>query len=757
MQTETTLPSAVPERRGAWPAALPPWPVVLVLNALVAPFCLFGLHAGDTDTFYHLAAGRWMFEHGAVLDREAFSFTIPGRPWTNYYWAFEWLLFAAWRRLGLAGVLGVRAAFVLATANLFLYWVYRRTRGALPETLAFGSMVLVLYVRRSLNIRPHLFSYLALLVVLVLLDAFRGGRRWAAPALVAVCVLLANFHGVEYPIVLAAVLLHALDALRPHLRRPAGEILHDRAVVRWPILLVACTVAFLANPFGARVLGTPRIGANAEAMAQIVEMQGPSLESLGHLFPELDINSRAALNYGVLAGLLLLPGWIRRGRLLPAGFYVLGLALALDKGRFAVEFLLLAVPYVAEGVAEARRAMSLRSARIVRRLLLLGAVYVVVAAVVTVRTNVRGGNLEPMSTSFYPVGAVAYVQRYGLAGNLHCDPTIAGFVTWNLFPQVRVTMDMRTPEPFGPQEMWFSRVLGEAVSFERAASRAPVDMVLVTRSAPLATSLRQDARFAPIYADPWFILFAHERILSGRESLRLRTLPVMEMLEVGRIAPPPAEPPGLREEAQRLADVWPMNNLAQRALLWLLVSEGRLAEAHERASALEARFPRQGLYPFFDGLALRDMGRLDEAAAAFRRSIDATPDFVLPYATLGETLLALGRDRDALDLLERSVWNRWPTVSAAEYDALGRARLRAGRTGPAIEALERAEWLTSPDAPERPDVANDLAEAYLAAGEPRRALPLLEDALRRRPGFPPALANRARAKSALGATVPAAR
>ena len=51
-----------------------------------------------------------------------------------------------------------------------------------------------------------------------------------------------------------------------------GALLRDRAAWRWPLLLAACGAAFLVNPFGPAILGTARIGAHAEVMAQINEM-----------------------------------------------------------------------------------------------------------------------------------------------------------------------------------------------------------------------------------------------------------------------------------------------------------------------------------------------------------------------------------------------------------------------------------------------------------------------------------------------------
>lgn len=688
--------------------------LALLLNALLLPFLFFGIHSGDSDTFYHLAGGRWMFEHGRVLDQETFSYTIPGRPWTNYYWGFQWLVYAGYRLAGMAGVLALRDLLMLATTNLFLYWVWKKTGRAVPETLAFALLVLPLYVPRALNVRPHLVSYLFLLVALLLLDALRGGRWRAAPLLVLMCALWANLHGVEYPVVLAVIGIHAADAL----------VARDRAARRWGLLLAACAAAFLANPFGAALFRTARIGTDAEVMAQIDEMRPVALEELGGLFPALDLESPSFLHYAVLAGLVLVPGWARRRAVVPLGLYALGLALVFNKRRFAVEFLILAVPCLAEGVARARRSLTVPR-RLPAAVLLAFAAWSAASAVATARVKVRGGNLDAVSASFYPVGAVRFLERHALSGNLHTAPTVAGYVTWALHPRVRTTMDMRTPEPFGAQELWLAGTIGGSVSLARVAERWPVDLVLVGRDTPLAGRLRSEpAGFAPVYADPWFVLYAHERALGpGKEHLRLRTLSVLEDLEAGRIAlgtPLDEALQGtLRAEAERLREAWPANNLAQRALLWLTLSEGRFGEARERAAALSRALPRQAVYPFFEGLALRQLDKPQEAVAAFRRAIGTSPEFLLPYPHAADLLLALGRNQEALELMERFTFGRWPRLTAAEYILLGRARQRAGRAEAARQAFERADWLLAAADPLRAELEKERVTPSGGAPSPR--------------------------------------
>jgi tetratricopeptide (TPR) repeat protein len=732
---------------GAAPSR-PPWWCFALLTALVTPLCFLGLPDTDSDVFYHLAGGRWMHEHHRLLDHETFSFTIAGRPWTNYYWAFERLLYGAYRLAGLGGVFALRGLLILATVNLFLLLVHRRTRGALLETVAFGLLVLPVYLLRALNVRPHLFSYLFLVIALLLADAFTRRRRGAGAALVLLCVLWANLHGVEYPVLLAVLLIHLADAARPHLGRHLAETLRDRGVRRWAALTLACALAFLVNPFGWRLFLTPRIGADAEVMAQIAEMAAPSLSSFGQLTPALDLASWFSLRLAALVGVALLPLLVRTGQVREAALFVLGLALLLNKSRFAVEFIMLAVPSVAAAVATFGRRHPAR--RWPRHALVAAAVYVAASAALTVRAKARAGAFAPVSATAFPVGAVRFIEQSGLSGNLHGEPTFAGYVTFALYPRVRVSMDMRAPEPFGAQELWLAWALGDTIPLERVEERWPIDLVLFRHTHRLAVRFRSHPGFAPVYADSEWLLLARVRagaIASGVKPLS--TLPFMEALAAGREVPPPPLT-DLRAEAERLVGAWPANDLAQRALLGALLQEGRAEEAHTQAEDLARRYPRGATFPFYSGLALRRLGRPAEAADAFQRATVLDPTLVPARVALAEALLGAQKPQAAREAMEKVAWLRWPVLSAREYALLGRLRQHAGEWRPARDAFERALWLMSADDPLRPDVGNDLAVVSLAAGDPARALAALDEALARRPAFPQARLNRARALRQLG-------
>ena len=47
-----------------------------------------GILLGDSDTYWHIAVGRWILDHGALPHTDIYSFTKTGEPWissTRYF------------------------------------------------------------------------------------------------------------------------------------------------------------------------------------------------------------------------------------------------------------------------------------------------------------------------------------------------------------------------------------------------------------------------------------------------------------------------------------------------------------------------------------------------------------------------------------------------------------------------------------------------------------------------------------------------
>ena len=64
-----------------------------VLVALAAFAVAIARAPSDPDMFWHLASGKWMVEHGAILRNDVFSSTVTGQPYSVGEWLGEIALY----------------------------------------------------------------------------------------------------------------------------------------------------------------------------------------------------------------------------------------------------------------------------------------------------------------------------------------------------------------------------------------------------------------------------------------------------------------------------------------------------------------------------------------------------------------------------------------------------------------------------------------------------------------------------------------
>jgi tetratricopeptide (TPR) repeat protein len=115
-----------------------------------------------------------------------------------------------------------------------------------------------------------------------------------------------------------------------------------------------------------------------------------------------------------------------------------------------------------------------------------------------------------------------------------------------------------------------------------------------------------------------------------------------------------------------------------RAALKALKAES-YEQALEQLDEAIALGPKYGDLHNFRGVALSELGRVEDGIAAFRRAIALNPDFIFAKLNLGFAHLRMGQFKDAEHVLE-SVLLQDPTQSVAS------TKLEELRTGKVVDA-----------------------------------------------------------------------
>lgn len=244
------------------------WPLLLGLAGFLAP-AVCGLGLADGDTYLHIAAGRWMLAHGAVLTHDVFSFTKSGAPSTAQEWGSDLLIATIFRLGGWSGLVLLGAICFGATLAYVMRFLLARMEPlhALVLTLFAGKMMVP-----SLLARPHVLVWPLTAVWIGTL--VRANEEDRAPPwwLLGVLLLWVNMHGsfIVGPCLAAAL---ALDAAVG-----AGEERWSTAK-RWAPFVLGAFACTFVNPQGYRLVLFPfQLLGQRAALAMIAEWLPPNFE-----------------------------------------------------------------------------------------------------------------------------------------------------------------------------------------------------------------------------------------------------------------------------------------------------------------------------------------------------------------------------------------------------------------------------------------------------------------------------------------------
>ena len=216
---------------------------------------------GDGDSWWHVRAGEWMLDHGAVPMVDPFSHSFAGKPWHAHEWLAEVAMGLGYRLAGWAGIM-LLAAVAMGTAIGLLYqWLRRHV----PALEALVAVILALgCLSPGLLARPHLFAIPMLVAwTAALIDARAEGRAPRWPWLVLVLVW-ANMHGTA----LFAVALIGPFALEALIEQRSEW---QKVLRQWVPFGLAALVALVLTPRGPGGLWLLIQLTQMESLKQIIE------------------------------------------------------------------------------------------------------------------------------------------------------------------------------------------------------------------------------------------------------------------------------------------------------------------------------------------------------------------------------------------------------------------------------------------------------------------------------------------------------
>lgn len=451
----------------------------------------------SVDAYYHLATGRRILEQHAIPTRGAGSASFGQAPWHDNEWGFQVIAALLGRSAhdasgvlvltpaGRAALILLRATTLAATLSLLVGTMRRLDVG--PGLVALGVWLGAFLTFGNLfwDIRPQIFSYLAMAAIFDLLERSYGGERWALPASLAVIAVWSNVHGA---VVLGVVAL-AGEAAGAWIERWRGT--SDRSeAVRLTAYTLLAPAAVCLNPFGWRQLLYPlTYAAHPEIFAGNNEWTRPDLLHLPLL---------------MLCAALLVLALVAGARLGARHAVRLALfsSLFLTAIRHLPFLVLAAVPIGAVALSQAAHRggwrrwfdpfsnaeVSVGMRRALGVALAAGVVALAGARFVWIVPRIAEAPSRPL-----PEAEVRFLASRGIAGAGFNAYRTGGFLMFRMYPAERVVIDGRN-DLYGSFRLdVYNRILATAPGWEepwtKLVDRLGIGWVLIDSSDPLAAAL----------------------------------------------------------------------------------------------------------------------------------------------------------------------------------------------------------------------------------------------------------------------------
>ena len=403
------------------------WTQAIALSVLYAIPVFFVLRmdqALDTDVWWHLRTGQWIFEHKAIPHTELFSTFASGKPWAAYSWLYELIVFGLFQKLGLIGIVVYSSAMAVAI-TVAVHQLVRRLNS--DFTLGVGLTFLAMYTMgRLFTPRPWLLTVLLFTIELnIIMNARKNGDTRELLWLPFIFAIWANVH-IQFVDGLLVLGIALTESVAAQWWSAIKTKLSARKIV---YVFLACIGATLVNPYGCGIYRVAYgLAAQMGELSQIIEFSAVSFRSLDDWCMLL----LALASLGTLT-------WTYRFAFFETMLLTFSIMTSFRSQR-DIWVIAISASVILSSKLQFKTGEKLRHDFWAIPFMGLATGLLVVLAFRVMRFD--NADLQVKMATDLPQGAVEIIKQQNLKGPLYNDLNWGGFLIWSL--RMPVSMDGRT-------------------------------------------------------------------------------------------------------------------------------------------------------------------------------------------------------------------------------------------------------------------------------------------------------------------------
>lgn len=257
---------------------------VLGFSFVIVCFSLFMtmLFHKDSDYFWHIKAGEYMFNNG-ILTKDVFSWFMNGKYWMSHEWAFDYLIYLLKHLFGCSHLFIYPFVCIL---GLLLILFFSNKKNYLKNIIfslvwLVGFLIFCVFIQA----RPHMMSFLFVaLTIWFLYDLFKNENSKKIYLLPIVTLLWANFHGGSSNLGYLFCLIFVIVGL---FKFNCGKIeatrLNKKQIIKYLSVALICALVICINPHGVEMLMYPYSNILDTVMINFIsEWQPTVLSNMSH-------------------------------------------------------------------------------------------------------------------------------------------------------------------------------------------------------------------------------------------------------------------------------------------------------------------------------------------------------------------------------------------------------------------------------------------------------------------------------------------
>ena len=258
---------------------------VLSFAFLLISFSLFMmlLFQKESDYFWHIKAGEYMFSNNSILRKDIFSWFMKGNYWMSHEWAYDYLIYY------LKHLFGSFHLFIysfVCVVSLLMILFFTNKKGYL-KNVVFSLFWIILFLIFCVYIqaRPHLISFCFLaLTVWFTYDLFNNENSRKIYFLPLVSLFWSNFHGGSSNLsYLFCIGFLIVGLFKFSFSKIEANCISKKQIFKYLVVLMLCILCICINPHGVKMLIYPYINIFDNTMINFIsEWQPTTLSNISH-------------------------------------------------------------------------------------------------------------------------------------------------------------------------------------------------------------------------------------------------------------------------------------------------------------------------------------------------------------------------------------------------------------------------------------------------------------------------------------------